>query len=88
MPTQNPHRTVGLCTSNKVYSALTELKSLEGHRAAKFVALLAQNLVEKGVLSDEEVITDLHLPICIRSPVHQCPLSRALISAVSREPVE
>lgn len=59
MPTQNPHRTVGLCTSNKVYSALTELKSLEGHRAAKFVALLAQNLVEKGVLSDEEVITML-----------------------------
>ncbi|MCD5976720.1 hypothetical protein [Pseudomonas quasicaspiana] len=59
MPTQNPHRTLGLCTSNKVYSALTELKSLEGHRTAKFIALMAQNLVEKGMLSDEEVIAML-----------------------------
>ncbi|PHN28839.1 hypothetical protein [Pseudomonas sp. ICMP 561] len=59
MPTQNPHRTFGLCTSNKVYSALTELKSLEGHRTAKFVALMAQNLVEKGMLSEEEVIAML-----------------------------
>lgn len=59
MPTQNPHRTAGLCTSSKVYSALTELKSLEGHRTAKLVALLAQNLVDKGVLSDEEVIAML-----------------------------
>jgi hypothetical protein len=59
MPTQNPHRTVGLCTSNKVYSALTELKSLEAHRCAKFLSLLAQSLVEKGVLADEEVIAML-----------------------------
>jgi len=59
VPTQHPHRTVGLCTSNKVYSALTELKSLEGHRTAKFVALLAQSLVEKGVLSDQEVVAML-----------------------------
>lgn len=56
MPTQNPHRTAGLCTSSKVYSALTELKHLEGHRAAKFIALLAENLVHKGLLSDKEVI--------------------------------
>lgn len=56
MPTQHPHHTVGFCTSNKVYSALTELKSLEGHRTAKFVALLAQNLVEKGVISDKEIV--------------------------------
>jgi hypothetical protein len=42
MPTQNPHRTAGLCTSSKVYSALTELKHLEGHRSAKFLALLAE----------------------------------------------
>jgi hypothetical protein len=59
MPTQHPHRTAGLCTSNKVYSALTELKSLEGHRSAKLVALMAQSLVEKGVLSEEEVIAML-----------------------------
>lgn len=57
MPTQHPHRSIGLCTSSKVYSALTELKSLEGHRTAKFVALLAQNLVDQGLLSDEQVIT-------------------------------
>jgi|GEM_PF-2115472 len=59
MPTQHPHRAQGLCTSNKVYSALTELKSLEGHRTAKFLSLLAQNLVEKGVLSDHEVVAML-----------------------------
>jgi hypothetical protein len=59
MPTQNPHRTAGLCTSSKVYNALTELKSLEGHRAAKFVSLLAQNLVDKGLISEHEVIAML-----------------------------
>jgi hypothetical protein len=56
MPTQNPHRAAGLCTSSKVYNVLTELKSLEGHRAAKMVALLAQNLVDKGLVSEHEVI--------------------------------
>ena len=55
MPTQNPHRIAGLCTGDKVYSALTELKHLETHRPAKFAALLAQNLVNKGLLSDREV---------------------------------
>ncbi|KFE57538.1 hypothetical protein [Pseudomonas syringae] len=59
MPTQHPHRVVGLCTSSKVYSALTELKSLEGHRTAKFVALMAQSLVEKGVMSEQEVVAIL-----------------------------
>ncbi|WP_426139266.1 hypothetical protein [Pseudomonas sp. DWP3-1-2] len=59
MPTHHPHRVAGLCTSNKVYSALTELKSLEGHRTAKFLALLAQSLVEKGLLSDQEVVAML-----------------------------
>ncbi|MCS3469997.1 hypothetical protein M2401_003747 [Pseudomonas sp. JUb42] len=59
MPTQNPHHANGLCTSNKVYSALTELKSLEGHRTAKFLSLLAQNLVEKGLLSDQEIVSML-----------------------------
>jgi len=59
MPTQNPHRTAGLCTSGKVYNALTELKGLEGHRTAKFLSLLAQNLVEQGLLSDEEVVAML-----------------------------
>ncbi|SEI69930.1 MULTISPECIES: hypothetical protein [unclassified Pseudomonas] len=59
MPTQNPHRTAGLCTSGKVYNALTELKSLEGHRTAKFLSLLAQNLVEQGLLSEEEVVAML-----------------------------
>jgi hypothetical protein len=59
MPTQNPHRAAGLCTSTKVYNVLTELKSLEGHRAAKLVSLLAQNLVDKGLLSEHEVITML-----------------------------
>jgi hypothetical protein len=56
MPTQNPHRIVGLCTSSKVYNALTELKHLEGHRSAKFLSLLTQNLVRKGLLSDQEVV--------------------------------
>lgn len=56
MPTQNPHRAAGLCTGDKVYSALTELKHLETHRTAKFVALLTQNLVNKGLLSDREVV--------------------------------
>jgi len=55
MPTQNPHRAAGLCTSSQVYSALTELKSLEGHRTAKFLSLLAQSLVEKGLISEYEV---------------------------------
>ncbi|AVE03061.1 MULTISPECIES: hypothetical protein [Pseudomonas] len=56
MPTQNPHHTAGLCTSSKVYSALTELKHLEGHRTAKFLALLAENLVRKGLLNEQEVV--------------------------------
>jgi hypothetical protein len=59
MPTQNPHRTAGLCTSSKVYSALTELKHLEGHRSAKFLSLLAENLVRKGLLNDREVVNML-----------------------------
>ncbi|HEX8544693.1 MAG TPA: hypothetical protein VF671_23660 [Pseudomonas sp.] len=63
MPTQHPHRATGLCTSNKVYSALTELKSLEGHRTAKLLALLAQNLVEKGLLTDPEVVAMLDLVV-------------------------
>ncbi|KIH82571.1 hypothetical protein [Pseudomonas batumici] len=56
MPTQHPHRTAGLCTSSKVYSALTELKQLEGHRTAKFLSLLAENLVRKGLLNEQEVL--------------------------------
>ncbi|VEF11816.1 Uncharacterised protein [Pseudomonas fluorescens] len=56
MPTQNPHRIVGLCTSSKVYGALTELKHLEGHRCAKFLSLLAENLVHKGLLNEREVL--------------------------------
>ncbi|MDB6144692.1 MAG: hypothetical protein JWP80_3736 [Pseudomonas sp.] len=59
MPTQHPYRAAGLCTSSKVYCALTELKSLEGHRSAKFLSLLAQNLVDKGLLSDHEVVAML-----------------------------
>ncbi|WP_268796663.1 hypothetical protein [Pseudomonas huanghezhanensis] len=59
MPTQNPHRAAGLCISRKVYSVLTELKSLEGHRAAKLVALMAKNLVDKGMISEHEVIAML-----------------------------
>ena len=59
MPTQNPHRIAGLCTSSKVYSALTELKHLEGHRSAKFLSLLAENLVRKGLLNDQEVLNML-----------------------------
>jgi hypothetical protein len=39
-----------------VYSALTELKHLEGHRSAKFLALLAEHLVRKGLLHDPEVV--------------------------------
>jgi hypothetical protein len=56
MPTQNPHRVAGLCTSSRVYDALTELKHLEGHRSAKFLSLLAQNLVRKGLLNEQEVL--------------------------------
>ncbi|MFJ7883100.1 hypothetical protein ACIQYF_06255 [Pseudomonas sp. NPDC096917] len=56
MPTQNPHRTAGLCTSSKVYNTLTELKQLEGHRTAKLVSLLAQHLVNEGLLSDQQVM--------------------------------
>jgi hypothetical protein len=59
MPTQHPHRAEGLCTSSKVYCALTELKSLEGHRSAKLLSLLAQNLVEKGLINDHEVMAIL-----------------------------
>ncbi|WP_192561683.1 hypothetical protein [Pseudomonas gozinkensis] len=56
MPTQNPHRIVGLCTSSKVYNTLTELKHLEGHRTAKFLALLSENLVRKGFLNEHEIV--------------------------------
>ncbi|EJZ57583.1 MULTISPECIES: hypothetical protein [Pseudomonas] len=56
MPTQNPHRIVGLCTSGKVYNTLTELKHLEGHRCAKFLSLLAEHLVHKGLLNEREVV--------------------------------
>jgi hypothetical protein len=56
MPTQNPHRINGLCTCTKVYNALTELKQLEGHRSAKFLSLLTQNLVRKGLLNEQEVV--------------------------------
>jgi hypothetical protein len=40
-------------------AALTELKALEGHRSAKFLALLAENLVRKGLLSEQEVVNML-----------------------------
>ena len=63
MPTQNPHRTVGLCTSSKVYNTLTELKQLESHRAAKLVSLLAQHLVSQGLLSDQQVMHMLDLVV-------------------------
>ncbi len=63
MPTQNPHRIVGLCTSSKVYNVLTELKQLEGHRNAKFLSLLAENLVRKGLLSEQEVVHMLDLVV-------------------------
>jgi hypothetical protein len=63
MPTQNPHRNLGLCTSSKVYNALTELKHLEGHRCAKFLSLLAENLVRKGLLNEQEVVHMLDLVV-------------------------
>ena len=56
MPTQNPHRNEGLCTSSKVYNTLTELKQLEGHRTAKLMSLLAQHLVSEGIMSDQQVM--------------------------------
>jgi hypothetical protein len=56
MPTQNPHRIVGLRTSGKVYNALTELKHLEAHRSAKFLSLLTEKLVRKGLLNEQEVM--------------------------------
>ena len=59
MPTQNPHRIVGLGTASKVYNTLTELKHLEGHRSAKLLSLLAENLVLKGLLNDREVMNML-----------------------------
>ena len=63
MPTQNPHHIVGLCTSSKVYNTLTELKQLEGHRSAKLVSLLAQHLVDKGMLNEQEVMHMLDLVV-------------------------
>ena len=63
MPTQNPHHTIGLCTSSKVYNTLTELKQLEGHRTAKLVSLLTQHLVSKGLMSDQEVMRMLDLVV-------------------------
>jgi len=63
MPTQNPHRTLGLCTSSKVYNTLTELKQLEGHRTAKLVSLLAQHLVSQGLLTDQQVMHMLDLVV-------------------------
>ena len=56
MPTQNPHHSPTLGTASKVYSALTELKHLEGHRCAKFLSLLTENLVHKGLLNEREVM--------------------------------
>jgi hypothetical protein len=47
MPTQNPHRIVGLCTS----------------RSAKFLSLLAENLVRKGLLNEQEVVHMLDLVV-------------------------
>ena len=32
------------------------LKALEGHRNAKFLSLLTENLVRKGLLSEQEVV--------------------------------
>jgi hypothetical protein len=63
MPTQNPHRNVDLCTSSKVYNTLTELRHLESHRSAKFLSLLAENLVRKGLLNEHEVIHMLDLVV-------------------------
>jgi hypothetical protein len=63
MPTQNPHRNNDLCTSSKVYTALTELKHLEGHRSAKFLSLLTQHLVRKGLLNEQEVVHMLDLVV-------------------------
>ncbi len=36
-----------------------ELKQLEGHRTAKFLSLLAENLVRKGLLNEQEVLNML-----------------------------
>lgn len=63
MPTQHPHRRADLCTSSKVYEALTELKQLEGHRSAKLVSLLTQHLVDKGMLNEQEVMHMLDLVV-------------------------
>ncbi|AVU76313.1 hypothetical protein FHJ31_12650 [Pseudomonas sp. Fig-3] len=63
MPTQHPHRNNDLCTSSKVYTALTELKHLEGHRSAKFLSLLTQHLVRKGLLNEQEVVHMLDLVV-------------------------
>ena len=63
MPTQHPHRRADLCTSSKVYQALTELKQLEGHRSAKLISLLAQHLVDEGMLNDQEVMHMLDLVV-------------------------
>jgi len=42
---------------------LTELKHLEGHRSAKFLSLLAENLVRKGLLNEHEVVHMLDLVV-------------------------
>ena len=63
MPTQNPHHLPGLCISSKVYNTLTELKQLESHRAAKLFSLMAQHLVSKGLVSEQEVMHMLDLVV-------------------------
>jgi hypothetical protein len=49
------HKEEGLDTGRRVFYTLTDDKSLMGHRSAKLLALLVENLVQRGRLSESDL---------------------------------
>jgi hypothetical protein len=49
------HKEEGLDTGRRVFYTLTDDKDLAGHRSAKLLALLIENLVQRGRLSERDL---------------------------------
>ncbi|MBU0565086.1 MAG: hypothetical protein KJ890_16480 [Gammaproteobacteria bacterium] len=54
-----PHHDTGLELSRRVYYTVTQKPALEAHRIAKFTALLSETLVNKGVMTEQELMSIL-----------------------------
>lgn len=52
----HPHHDEGLELSRRIYYSITQSGDLESHRIAKFTALLAEHLVDKGLMDEAEIM--------------------------------